>query len=548
MKFKALNNLLLIFLYLLILFAAPSALASTSDEIKQQLHHNTDGQLIIGTVKLAVPGIVSNFYQFNDYQPAWDKAKIQVLMDNISHSDKLGLSPTDYLQTELKTRLDNLSTSDKEKAQLDILLTEALIRLVYHLKFGKVVPATLDPNWNLRRKFTSNDQVAQLHYTLSSEDKLKRLLIKASNIGLFYQGLIDALARYRKIQNEGGWQTIPDGQTIKPDMSDPRMPLIRTRLIVSGDLVKTGALDDSQSYTPALEAAVKKFQNRHSLEEDGVIGKGTLEQMNVPVERRIKQLLANLDRIRWVNDELGNEFVVVNIAGFQVYYAKDNQITWQSKVQVGTFYRKTPVFRDEISYVEFNPTWTVPPTILQKDILPKLKKDRSYLKKKNLRIIDLNGTTIDPESINWSTVTDRSFPYMIRQDPGPGNALGQVKIMFPNKHLVYLHDTPSKSKFNHAKRTFSSGCVRVQKPFELVEILLNDPQKWNQGSFKKILDGKQTQRVNLKHSVPVLLLYFTARMGENNQVYFFKDVYKRDNKVIEALKKPFKFVKPDDKS
>lgn len=165
-----------------------------------------------------------------------------------------------------------------------------------------------------------------------------------------------------------------------------------------------------------------------------------------------------------------------------------------------------------------------------------------------MRIIDRNGKTIDPNSINWSTVTARTFPYMIRQDPGPNNALGRVKIMFPNKHMVYLHDTPSKSKFNRAERAFSSGCVRVQKPFELVGLLLKDPQKWNQESFQKILDSKKTQRVNLKQPVPVLLLYFTARMGEQDQVYFFRDVYKRDDKVIKALEQPFKYVRPVSKS
>ena len=549
MKFKALNPFLSFLLSLLILFASSVSMAAVSDDIKHLVQNPVNGELIVSGIKLGVPEIVRNFYQYNDYQPTWnDKGKIKVLLKHINDSYKLGLSPEDYLQNELKTRLDKMFKSDREKAELDILLTDALVRLAYHLKFGKVVPSTLDPDWNVRRAFTSADQVAKLHYALRSSDKLQQQLEKISNIGPVYQGLIDALARYRAIEAQGGWQPIPAGQTIKPGMSDPRVPLIIAHLKIVGDLKTDNSSDDKPLYTPEIENTVKSFQHRHGLEDDGVIGKGTLEQMNIPVARRIKQILANLERIRWVNDNLGDEFVVVNIAGFQVYYAKNNKVFWHSKAQVGTRYRRTPVFRDEITYVEFNPTWTVPPTILRKDVLPKLKKDRGYLKQKNMRIVDRNGKTIDPNSINWSTVTARTFPYMIRQDPGPNNALGRVKIMFPNKHMVYLHDTPSKSKFNRAERAFSSGCVRVQKPFELVELLLKDPQKWNQESFKKILDSRKTQRVNLKQPVPILLLYFTARMGEQDQVYFFRDVYKRDEKVIKALEQPFKFVSPASKS
>ncbi len=563
MKFKALNNfcsfnLFPVFLYLLMIFSASPSLAAVFDEIKQQIQNPVNGRIMVSGIKLGMPEIVSNFYQYNNYQPAWkDKAKVKVLLRQIKDSYNLGLSPEDYLHRELENRLNKTFKSDKEKAQLDILLTDALVRLVYHLKFGKVVPATLDPDWNLRREFTSADQVARLHYALRSKENLQQQLHKISNIGPFYQGLIEALARYRTIESQGGWQPVPAGQSIKPGMSDPRIPLIKARLKITGDLksadfgtninnnnTNTNKSINNRLYIPAIEQAVKVFQLRHGLEDDGVIGKNTLVQMNVPVADRINQILANLDRIRWVNNNLGDKFVVVNIAGFQVYYVLDNKVIWHSKTQVGTRYRKTPVFRDEITYIEFNPTWTVPPTILDKDILPKLKKDRAYLKQKNMRIIDHNGKTIDPQSINWATATARTFPYMIRQDPGPGNALGRVKIMFPNKHLVYLHDTPSKSKFNRAERTFSSGCVRVQKPFELVKLLLNNPQKWNQKTFREILDSKETRSVKLQKPVPILLLYFTARMGQHNQVYFFKDVYQRDEKVIKALQQPFQYIKP----
>ena len=323
------------------------------------------------------------------------------------------------------------------------------------------------------------------------------------------------------------------------------MPLIKARLLASGDLENSYDNNNVNNYTEGVETGIRRFQQRHQLDVDGIIGKGTLEQMNVPVEQRIDQIRANLERIRWVHRNLGDEYVLVNIAGYRVYYINHNELIWQSRVQVGTNYRKTPVFRDDITYLVINPTWTVPPTILAKDILPKLKKDISYLQKKNMNIIDSKGNVINPDSIDWSGVTARHFPYMIRQEPGPANALGRIKVMFPNSHMVYLHDTPSKSKFNRVDRAFSSGCIGVEHPFELAELLMKDRDTWNQQSFKEILDSEQLQTVKLPQSVPVLLLYFTAEMNVQGQFIFYKDVYNRDDKVIQGLKQPFRLVPPE---
>jgi len=267
--------------------------------------------------------------------------------------------------------------------------------------------------------------------------------------------------------------------------------------------------------------------------------------MNITVEQRIDQIKDNLERIRWVKHNLDDEFVLVNVAGFKVYYIRDNKFIWQSKVQVGKDYRKTPIFRDDIEYIAFNPTWTIPPTILSKDILPKLRKDPGYLQKKNMNVIDSKGRIIDKNKINWSTMTAKKFPYMIRQEPGSNNALGRVKIMFPNKHMVYLHDTPSKALFNRAERAFSSGCIRVERPFELVELLLNDKEKWNQTSFDQVLDSAKLKNVKLASKIPVFILYFTALADNNGKVTFYNDLYNRDEKIIEKLSKEFELVMPD---
>lgn len=549
MKYNNFKIFQFILMTFLLFFSQANVLASEQDMLRQQMEGFQDGQLMVGRSKIAAAELVHQFYQDDEYQLAWKKqSMIDVLINAIDDSYRLGLSPGDYHVAEIKARIDGgVNKTDKQRAQLDIILTDALIRLVYHLTYGKVVPGKLDPDWNFSREFISADPVAKLHHGLSSKRDLKKLLEQNIRSGPFFQGLIKALAEYRQIQQSGGWMPVPSGQVIKPGMQDPRIPLIKSRLQATGDLKSENIDRDDDSYHAELEAGIRHFQQRHQLDVDGVVGKDTLAQMNVTVEQRIDQIRANLERIRWVQRDLGNEFVLVNIAGYQVYYVRENTLVWESRVQVGTSYRKTPVFRDNIEYLVFNPTWTVPPTILSKDVLPKIKKDRSYLQKNNMKVIDAKGKVINPAAINWSAMTAKNFPYMIRQEPGPANALGRVKIMFPNKHLVYLHDTPSKNKFNRAERAFSSGCIRVEKPFELVELLLKDNSKWNQARFKEMLHSGRLQNVRLPQSVPVLLLYFTAGMDENGQFFFYKDIYKRDEKVIQGLKQPFQLHAPEQK-
>ncbi|WP_198265409.1 L,D-transpeptidase family protein [sulfur-oxidizing endosymbiont of Gigantopelta aegis] len=520
--------------------------------LQQQLQTTEKGRLMIGQSDIAVQGIINKMYEYNEYQLFWKQpAMTDVLLTAIRHSETLGLAPNDYHLDALSKRLEIglmdklLGASEQEQAQLDILLTDAVLRLAYHLNFGKVVPDTLDPDWNLRREFFTHDPVAKMVYTLRSAEKLDKFLETSINTGLVHNNLVAALAKYKKIQAQGGWQTIASGKTLKPGMSDERVPAIKARLQASGDLEKAPIPVDDFSYDSTTEEAVKRIQYRHNLDVDGVIGKGTLQQLNVTVAQRIDSLRVNLERWRWIAKNLDDEFVLVNIAGFKVYYVKNNKLVWESKAQVGTDYRKTPVFRDEISYLVFNPTWTVPPTILRKDILPKLRKNPAYLKNKNMNVVDAKGKIIDASGIDWSNMTAGNFPYMIRQEPGPNNALGRVKIMFPNKHLVYLHDTPSKSKFNRTQRAFSSGCIRIENPFELVEMLLKDSQNWNQSRFDTILAGGKLQNVTLPVKIPVLLLYFTVEVDTEGRVIFYKDIYKRDDKVIKALDAPFHFVLPE---
>jgi murein L,D-transpeptidase YcbB/YkuD len=334
---------------------------------------------------------------------------------------------------------------------------------------------------------------------------------------------------------------VPEGPTLKKEMTDSRVLLLRKRLSITGDL-EADALN-SEHFDDPLEQAVIRFQNRHHLTADGAVGKQTLATLNVPVEDRVDQIKINLERARWVLHAISGEFVIVDIAGFEIFVYKDDRFLWTSRVQVGRPFRRTPVFKSEIKYLELNPTWTVPPGILAKDILPAVKKDPNYLKDRNIKVIDRNGKVVNQDSIDWSKYTGPNFPYRLRQDPGPINALGLIKIMFPNQHLVYIHDTPSKSLFERADRTFSSGCIRTEKPFELAEILLDHPDKWNPESFKQIIDSGRTQSITLPKPVPVLLFYWTVSVRPDGTVRFKRDPYQRDAGVLEGLNGGFKFRK-----
>jgi murein L,D-transpeptidase YcbB/YkuD len=268
-----------------------------------------------------------------------------------------------------------------------------------------------------------------------------------------------------------------------------------------------------------------------------------LRALNIPVEKRVEQLEVNIERARWVLDDIEDDFVLVNIAGFRAYVLRGRKVAWETKVQVGKTYHQSPVFRDEIKYVVVNPTWTVPFSIATKEILPKIKRDPNYFASRDFDLKDHSGKLIDPSSVDWSNITARNFPFWLVQRPGPNNALGRVKIMFPNKHAVYLHDTPSKVLFGRAERAFSHGCIRVENPFDFAEQLLGG-DGWNQEKFQQVLDEGETKSVFLSKPLPVLLLYWTAMVEPDGVVYFYNDVYERDARIVEALNEPFRLDMP----
>lgn len=488
-----------------------------------------------GATAAAPVAAVAAFYEQNRFAPAWTRPDdLDQLLAALRGMAADGLDPQDYALDELQRRrhvLDDPQATAQQRAQFDLLATDACFTALLHLYRGKVDPATLDTHWNFDPRQLDQARGLQAVREALAQGTIGELFARARPQHPYYAQLRAALAKLRGVAAQGGWPMIADGPTLKPGSHDPRVPTLRERLQRVGFAVGEG-MDDL--YAPALEAALKQFQREHYLAADGHLGKATLAALNVPVTTRIEQLRANLERARWLLHQLQGEFVVVDIAGYQVVYYKDGKPVWRSRVQVGKPYRSTPVFKSKITYLTLNPTWTVPPTILKNDILPKLRRNPGYLAANRIRVLDSQGRELSPASVNWANPRG----IVLRQDAGPGNSLGRLVIRFPNDYAVYMHDTPHQELFASEQRTYSSGCIRVEHPRELAELLLDDPVQWNRAGIDRAIDTLKTQTVMLPRPVPLLLAYWTVDLREDGRVGFRPDVYRRDPPLLAALARP----------
>ena len=487
---------------------------ATNDEVRQAIERRidalrTDGTLVVAGTPIVSTEVLPALYERRAFAPAWtDAAAVDDLLRAIAASRESGLDPADYHQ-DLLVRLRPLAAGGGEAdADFDVLATDAFVCLAYHLRFGKVDPTDLDPTWNFGRQLRAGDPVTTLQEAIDAGHP-GALLASLEPQHPFYQNLKAALAAYRRIEAAGGWPTLPDGPTLRTGDRDARVPALRRRLAVSGDLAPASG---DERYDAELAGAVARFQERHGLAVDGAVGPATRRALDVPVAARIDQLRATLERCRWIMRDVPARFVLVNIAGFTAYLVSQGEVVWESRVVVGTPYTRTPTFRADMTYVVLNPTWTIPASIVRKEVLPGLRRDPYYLERHGY--------------------VRKGNQYV--QPPGPRNALGRIKLMLPNRHSIYLHDTPSKSYFAESRRTFSHGCVRVQKPVELAALALDDPA-WTVESLERAIATGRTRTIVLAQPLPVLILYWTAAVGRDGLVYFLPDVYDRDPAVVRAL-------------
>jgi L,D-transpeptidase YcbB len=523
--------------------AAAAQTSASTDPVIEAVRERVEalsagGRLSVEGTPLSATRSLAALYELHGFQPFWDSARLAKLIDVVHASATDGLTPADYHLATLERLAGRVDRSPLDTAQLDLLATDAYTELLYHLYFGKVDPVSIDSRWNFERRQMKEGDAVQFVLGAMTAADIASAIDEVRPDHWMYQGMAQALADYRRIESAGGWPTIADGPTLRRGDTNPRVAALRLRLSASGD--DSGASTGGTVFDEDLEAALKHFQARHFLSPDGVVGPDTRLELNVSVAQRIDQIRVNLERARWVlHQSADGEFVIVDVAGFEVRYVRDHTVIWRTRAQVGQPYRQTPIFRSAIDEVVFNPTWTVPPGILGKDILPAVKRDPLYLEKRGLRVIDRNGQPVNQADIDFARYTAATFPFMIRQDPGPSNALGRVKIMFPNPYLVYLHDTPSQVLFEREHRAFSSGCIRTERPLELAELLLASPDRWSRAAIDAAVASGTPRTIRLPKPVPVLILYWTVDRDDQGAIVFKPDPYGRDPKLLKALDLPF---------
>jgi len=490
--------------------------------------------------KIYAKTVLAKFYQHIEYVPAWkDLEALKQAIKALEGSYDDGLLPVDYHVDVLLSIVEKIKDSEDQEAvnhewvaKFDLLMTDAILLYAFHLLDGKIDPHSLDVQWNFGYAELPGGDGKGLAEAINNYTLKKELHGLRPDIPS-YANLMRELAEYRTIAENGGWGTIKAGGKIDPGDSDPRILQIRRRLEITGDLSDLNNMN-SEGYDQSLEMDVRYFQERHGLEADGVVGKASFATMNVPVETKINQIRVNLERFRWVTHNLSEDYIIVNIARFRAYVVKNSERVFDTNVQVGTDVNKTPVFKSRLQYIEFNPTWTVPRSITVKEMIPKIKKDHKYLSDRNMVLLDGSGKIVPMSSVDFNAISANNFPYTIRQEPGPGNALGEVKFIFPNKYAVYLHDTPSKYLFGKAKRSFSHGCIRTQNPLDLAEVLL-EGSKWDKQKIRETLDSKKTTRALFDTPLDVLLLYWTAGLYQQKSVFFYPDIYERDAQILYKL-------------
>jgi murein L,D-transpeptidase YcbB/YkuD len=470
-------------------------------------------------------------YEANGGEPVWHRrgrisrdasAAIQIL----SEADSQGLNPHEYHIEEIFQAQQN-----GDLMLFDLLLTDNVLHYASHVRDGQYRPRDVDPRWKMGS--SARADLAMSMAQAVTEQAVPRFMKQASPGHAYYKNLRRVLRDYTAIADSGGWPFFPaEGRGLKPGMSGGEVMALRARLAVT-DGADLNAPQPSL-YDDDLKLAVEGFQRRHGLNDDGVVGARTRQALAVPVKDRIRQIIASMERWRWLPGSLGQRYIIVNVPAFRLWYREngEDKLTMRTVVGKTRANHQTPSFSTHMKYMVLNPNWNVPSSIVSAEMAPKASRNPGYFKKKGYTVMDRAGNVVDPYTVNWGQYSrSNRAPFRVVESSGAGGALGTVKFIFPNKHGVYLHDTQSKSLFKKDFRAYSHGCVRIEKPAELGSVLLGDRSP---DEFSDLVAGSGKNRhINLEQSLPVYLLYMTA-WADDNQVYFYDDIYRRDKRLVQA--------------
>ncbi len=485
---------------------------------------------------------LSEFYDQRHHRSIWFEDKEfkrdpDSLVKEIKNSYDEGLNPEDYHLEYIEELINEeklfASESRGQRALLDILLTNAYISLASDYLNGKIDAEIIIDDDNYQADSLEAQNLLELLIEKNDiSETLQEQLPETEN----YSKLKEKLAYYRDSNKVDDWSKIAAGEDLAEKAQGPRVEQLISNLNGRNYLNKANLKTDDY-FDQNVKQAVVRFQIDYGLKPDGVVGKKTLEALNISRDQRIKQLIINMERWRWLPEDLGSSYIYVNIADYNLKLYEEKKVIMEMKTIVGQEQRSTPVFSDSIKYIVLNPYWYVPESIAVKDKLPEIKKDNNYLKENNYTLFEYSGNNklekVEPEDIEWSEINEDNFNYLLRQNPGDQNALGRIKFMFPNKYSIYLHDTPGRNLFSETERSFSSGCIRIENPIDLAEYLLSDQEKWDRESIESEMEKDKEKTVYLKNPIKIYLQYNTAWVDSLGNLNFREDIYNRDQKIIE---------------
>ncbi|MBB6325031.1 murein L,D-transpeptidase YcbB/YkuD [Algoriphagus iocasae] len=540
-------------LSIVFIFISHGLSAQSYDEVSELIRFRIESdeprdKIEIRNVSLLTIEDIIRFYTDRTFEKAWSAngfltEEAYELRFEIKQAEFDGLIPEDYnlaiiesfFLTFEENKKNGVQNEVGDLADLDIFLSDAYFHLAKNLEIGKVDPSKIGEDWEISRKAPVHDYPQLLEEALVEKSIRKSFESLYPQFSIYKKGREVIRELTAKVKEDTlNWKKIKVDKAIHVGETNSQIPRIRERLIY-GELLEKYTFQDEKLYDSIMLDAVKNFQGINGLEIDGVIGSQTAELFNDSPQDRLDKARVNMERLRWLPDTVKNaEFILVNIANFQLDYLKNLDTLISERVIVGKKYHETPIFMAEMSYIVFSPYWNIPYSITRGEIIPSVRKNPNYIASKNMEVVTTSGKVVDPSTIDWNA---KSFPYLVRQKPGEWNSLGLVKFMFPNKHNVYIHDTNARSLFALDDRARSHGCIRINNPQDFAKTLLANDPKWTMEKIESAMHQNQETVVTLDRKIPVVLVYLTFWADSKGEAHFRDDIYDRDAEVLEALNK-----------
>jgi L,D-transpeptidase YcbB len=512
--------------------------------------------------------MAQKFYADRGYEPAWidgtrPRRHLDSLLRALEDTTRHGLDPALYdlgplseARSDVRRNWFGVAGFEPEVvAPVDLRLTAAWLAYAHDLATGVTARPSADALWRIRPRPV--DLVPLLQEALEG-NRVDAALEALEPQHEDYRRLTKALAKYRAIAEADGWKKLPDRLTLTPGQRSPHLPLLAARLSATGDLSRSVADNPPETYDERLQQGVQRFAARHNLGDSTTLTRAVVGAMNVPVEQRIRQIALNMERWRWFPRDLGDRHIRVNVPEYYLEVREKDRVVLPMTVIVGTRNNPTPIFSDRMTVIVFSPYWNVPSGIAQQETLPAVLEDPGFLDRNNIEVVSASGQVVEPGSIDWAALREQqdrpeendeqeaqpeTFPYRFRQRPGTANSLGLVKFLFPNDFDVYLHDTPARTLFKRTHRALSHGCVRLEEPVKLAEYLLRGAGGWTTGRIEKAMQAGTEEHVKLQEPIPVHLMYWTARVDEEDNIRFMPDIYGHDARQARAYQSRLDRVK-----